>query len=198
MKPKQFQKIVSEVRDQSFTEEVQKLRGGENILDCIQCGVCSGSCPARFAMDFSPMQIIKMIHLGMRDQVLSSSTIWICASCYTCATRCPRGIDIPMFMSALKNIAIKNGFASDDEIKPKFHKSFTEIIRKYGRMHEPELKMKLMRKSDLRELYQNAVLAFRLWRKGKVKLLAPRMDQLSHISEIFEDLLEKQEEEASK
>ena len=50
-----------------FVKEIMKVPGGENILDCIQCGVCNGSCPTRFAMDYSPMQIIKMIHLGMRE-----------------------------------------------------------------------------------------------------------------------------------
>jgi heterodisulfide reductase subunit C len=182
--------------DPTFLEEVMKTPQGKKILDCIQCGVCAGSCHARFAMDYSPMQIFKMIHLGLREPVLSSSTIWICASCYTCATRCPRGIDIPMFMSTLKNMAIKNGEVSDSEIKPRFHKSFTEIIGKYGRIHEPELKMKLLPKTNLKELYRNAVLAFRLWRKGKVKFQPSKIDQIDQISEIFENLLK--EEEASK
>jgi heterodisulfide reductase subunit C len=192
LKNTQFLRIVPEVRDSSFLREVMGTRGGENILDCIQCGVCGGSCHARFAMDYSPMQIIKMIHLGMREKALSSSTIWICASCYTCSTRCPRGIDIPMLMSALKNMAIRNGVVSDAEIKPKFHKIFTEIVGKYGRMYEPELKLKLLRKNDLREIYVNAVLAFKLWRKGKVRLSAPKIHQLNHISKIFENQLKEE------
>jgi heterodisulfide reductase subunit C len=180
--------------DYAFLDEVIKNPQGKKILDCIQCGVCAGSCHARFAMDYSPMQIIKMVHLGLREPVLTSSTIWICASCYACTTRCPRGIDIPLLMSTLKNMAIKNGAVSDSEIKPRFHRSFTKIVGKYGRMHEPELKMRLLPKTNLRELYQNAVLALRLWRKGKVRLQAPKIDQIDQISEIFDNLLKKGEE----
>lgn len=190
---KNFQKVVSEIRDDSFVEEIIKVRGGENILDCIQCGVCSGSCHARFAMDYSPMQIIKMIHLGMEKPVLSSQTIWICASCYACATRCPRGIDIPLLMSALKHMSLENEVVPDDETKAKFYKNFAEIIRKYGRMHEPELKLKLMSKTDLKEVYRNLILGFRLWRKGKVKRKAQKIDQIDKVSEMFKALLNEEE-----
>src|SRR3972149_2994061 len=61
-------------------EEVMKLPGGDKVLECIQCGLCAGGCPTRFAMDCSPIQIMKMITLGMREEVLSSSTIWECST----------------------------------------------------------------------------------------------------------------------
>ena len=59
--------ITEEVTNASFLEEIKKTPAGKKILDCIQCGVCAGSCHARFAMDHSPMQIIKMVHLGLKD-----------------------------------------------------------------------------------------------------------------------------------
>lgn len=179
--------ITSQLTNPLFTEEVMKLRGGENILDCIQCGVCGGSCPARFAMDYSPMQIIKMVHLGLKEMVLSSSTIWICASCYACTTRCPRGINITMLMSALKNLAMQEGISSPIEIKPKFHKSFLKIVKKYGRMHSPELMAKLVKKSSPGELFHLATLGLRLWRKGKVRLRASKINQTDQILSIFEN-----------
>ena len=77
--------IVCKEFRREFIKEVMKMPGGEKILDCIQCGSCSGGCPSMFAMDYSPMQIIKMINLGMKEEVLSSSTIWVCSLCYTCA-----------------------------------------------------------------------------------------------------------------
>jgi len=186
MKAKTKPKVTLQTVDPSFTEEVQKLPGGENVLDCIQCGVCSGSCDARFAMDYSPMQIIKMVHLGMREQVLSSSTIWICAQCYTCATRCPRGIEIPLLMSALKNIAIKTKAAGLDETKVKFHKSFADVIKKYGRIHEVDIMFPLVSKTNPKELYQKALLGFRMWRKGKVKIRSSKIKQLDQILKIYE------------
>lgn len=183
--------IPRQVLDSSFVEEVSKTPGGENVLDCIQCGVCSGSCDARFAMDSSPMQIIKMIQLGMREQALSSSTIWICASCYTCATRCPRQIDIPLLMSSLKNMAIRTNTAPPNETKVKFHKSFTDTVKKNGRMHEADIMLDLLDKTNPKALYRKGLLAFRLWRKGKIKIRPTKVKDRDQISKISEETAEE-------
>lgn len=175
----------------SFVKEVMKMRGGENILDCIQCGLCAGSCPTRFAMDYSPMQIIKMVHLGMREKVLSSSTIWICSTCYTCYTRCPRAINLTTLMMSLRNLAIEENFVDKNGIKPKFHRSFFEIVNKYGRLHEPELQTRILKKTDLRSLFHNAALGWRLWRKGKLRIRAPKIDQSTDLSSILESTSEE-------
>jgi len=186
--------ITAKATDPTFIEEVMKMRGGENVLDCIQCGVCAGSCHARFAMDYSPMQIIKMIHLGIKRPVLESSTIWICASCYSCATRCPHGIDIPALMSGLKNMAMANNVPCAIETKPKFHKAFVEILRKYGRMHEPQLQVKLLNKTSPKELFRNASLGMRLWKKGKVKLQPSKLENSAAIEAIFENALKEEKQ----
>jgi len=170
----------------SFVKEVMKMPEGENILDCIQCGLCAGSCPTRFAMDYSPMQIIKMVHLGMREKVLSSSTIWICSTCYTCYTRCPRAINITTLMMSLRNLAIEENFVDKNGIKPKFHRSFFEIVNKYGRLHEPELFTKILKKSDLKSLFHNAALGWRLWRRGKLQIRAPKIEQGTDLFNILE------------
>jgi len=185
MNSRQPHHITSRISDRSFLDEIMKMPGGDKILDCIQCGVCAGSCHARFAMDYSPMQILKMVHLGLRREVLSSSTIWICASCYTCASRCPRSLDIPAIMSGLKNVAMRTNVPAPVALKPIFHRQFTEIIGRYGRMHEPELKMRLMKKTNPFEILQNASFGVRMFRKGKVRLRPSRIGSSTHFSEIF-------------
>jgi len=182
------------VTDPTFIEEVRKTPGGEKILDCIQCGICAGSCHTRFAMDYSPMQILKMAHLGLKQEVLSSKSIWICASCYTCASRCPRGLNIPAIMSAFKNMAMKNNVPSSTELKPRFHKTFTDIISKYGRMHEPELQMRLTDKTSPGALLHNASLGVRMLRKGKIRLRPHKLDSSTHFSDICQKALNAQEE----
>jgi heterodisulfide reductase subunit C len=175
----------------SFVKEVMKVPGGENILDCIQCGLCAGSCPTRFAMDYSPMQIIKLVYLGMREKVLSSSTIWVCSTCYTCYARCPRGINLTALMMSLRNHAMREDFVEKSKVKPKFHKAFFEIVTKYGRMHEPALLTRILKKSDLRNLFHNAALGWRLWRKGKLRIRAPKIDRHTDLVNILEKTSEE-------
>ena len=57
-------------------------------------------------MDITPSQLMKLSQLGMKD-VLDSKTIWVCASCYTCTVRCPRGLDVSKVAEALRQIILR-------------------------------------------------------------------------------------------
>src|SRR5512136_2786991 len=74
---------------QMFLKQVEVIPGGERIKRCIQCGTCTGSCPVSHAMDISPRQIIALFRAGEIETIMKSRSIWICASCYACTTRCP-------------------------------------------------------------------------------------------------------------
>ena len=174
-----------------FIKEIMKMPGGEKILDCIQCGSCSGGCPTMFAMDYSPMQIIRMINLGMKEKVLSSSTIWVCSLCYTCATRCPRNVNFPTLMMSLRNITIRENLVKHCA-KSNFHKYFFEIVNKYGRMHEPELLVKLLDITNFDSLLHNARSVLRLFMRGKLHLRAPKIEQTSWICSILEKTDQKE------
>jgi len=98
--------------DRGFRDEVMRRHGGEKLNLCYQCGSCSGGCPVGKITDsYRPREIIRMTLLGLRDEVLSSGSIWLCASCYTCQERCPQGVEIADLMLALRNIAASEGHA---------------------------------------------------------------------------------------
>ena len=67
-----------------FINEVCSIPGGEAIRSCIQCGICTGSCPTADKWDFPPRRVIAMVRAGLREELLSSNSMWFCASCYTC------------------------------------------------------------------------------------------------------------------
>jgi heterodisulfide reductase subunit C len=95
-----------------FVQQVEEI-SGQDLLACNQCGKCSAGCPVVAAMDLLPSQVIRMAQLGM-EEVLESETIWICASCLTCVTRCPKGVDLPRLMEALRQIALRQGVTELD------------------------------------------------------------------------------------
>ncbi|NJN68687.1 MAG: disulfide reductase [Chloroflexaceae bacterium] len=70
------------------------------------CGTCSAGCPFASQMDILPEQIIRHVLFGMPD-ILDSHAIWLCASCYLCAERCPRDIDLPRIMEALRQLNLR-------------------------------------------------------------------------------------------
>ena len=102
------------IRD-SFVDKVQEL-SGQNLLACYQCGKCSAGCPAVSQMDILPNQIIRFAQLGLKDELLASKAIWICASCMTCNARCPKGINIAEVIEALRQILLRK---REDHLKVK-------------------------------------------------------------------------------
>jgi heterodisulfide reductase subunit C len=120
----------------SFVEEVAATPGGENIRACIQCGMCTGSCPVANEMEYSPREIIALIRAGMRDEVLSSNSMWHCLSCYMCTVRCPRGVKPTEMAHALECLANQQGYRVKGTSTPAMYRSFVSSIRGNGRVHE--------------------------------------------------------------
>jgi heterodisulfide reductase subunit C len=98
-------KLSAEQLGGAFVRQVTEISGQEP-LSCNQCGMCSAGCPVAFAMDRLPSQVLRLVQLGI-EEALEAETIWICASCQTCLSRCPRGVDLPRVMEALRQIALR-------------------------------------------------------------------------------------------
>ena len=120
----------------SFIDEIKATPGGENILGCIQCGMCTGSCPMAGEMEFPPRKTIAMIRAGMRDEVLASNSMWFCLSCYLCTCRCPRGVKPTELAHALESLATQDSRRIRGNHNPAMYRSFVNSIRSYGRVHE--------------------------------------------------------------
>ena len=87
-----------------------KLLTQKQIDYCMECGLCTGSCPiSREMSSFSPRQIIKRAVLDPDGEVVRSREIWACLSCANCSQRCPAEIDFPEFISSHRRQARSEG-----------------------------------------------------------------------------------------
>jgi heterodisulfide reductase subunit C len=125
--------IDTKTLDRNFKYEVASEIGGANITRCFACGTCTVSCPVREIDDkYNPRKIIRMILLGMRERVLKSKFIWLCSTCYICDDRCPQNVQLPRIMTALKNIAAREGY-----IHP-FFRGQAKVVSTFGRLYDVE------------------------------------------------------------
>ncbi len=99
-----------------FVREIE-LISGQDLLACNQCGKCSAGCPVASAdapaLDVLPSAVLRMAQLGI-EEVLEAQTLWTCASCLTCVSRCPKAVDLPRVMEALRTIAMNRGIRPID------------------------------------------------------------------------------------
>ena len=165
----------------SFSNEIANLMyatHGNPIKDCLQCGTCSGTCPAAEFMDHTPRTIIGLICADFKDEVLASNTFWSCASCYHCTVRCPAGIDIADMMYALKRYSMWKGRHQEGLIGPVFSESFVKMIVNSGRSFEPLLAPTYIFKNGPQGLVQEAQTATGLMLKGRMPLLPKKIKGL--------------------
>ena len=139
---------------------------------CYQCAKCSAGCPAASRMTLPPHQAIHLVALGQESRLRPENTIWMCAACFTCATRCPNNIDIPGIFDQLRAAWAHPARECPEPEALEFHKSFLRDLKRRGRVHE----LRVLGEYNLavREPLRNARLALRLFRKGRVSLLPPR------------------------
>ena len=164
------------VEQNAFLAEVMATRGGANVLQCYQCGTCSGSCPVLEDMKHGPRRILYMIQSGMEDEVLSSPDMWRCVSCYSCMNRCPRDIEITDLMADLRRIAMKKGYVDDKEAV--FGQAFAETVAQNGRLFEPELLTRYyLRALDFGSLLGMVPLGLKMLAKGKMPFVPERIKE---------------------
>jgi heterodisulfide reductase subunit C len=169
-----------------FLEESQLVPGGDRISRCLQCGTCTGSCPVSYAMDISPRMAIALFRAGQIEEILRSRTIWICASCYMCTTRCPQGIKITDLLYALKRTAM------DAKLYPErlpiyaLSQNFVHVVNRYGRNHEVLLLMRYYLRRNPLAMFRLLPMAIEMWRKGRISLFPAKIEGIQTIRRMLE------------
>jgi heterodisulfide reductase subunit C len=167
--------------DKSFKEEIEKL-SGQNINSCYQCGECTAGCPVAYTADLAPNQVSRLVQLG-QDDVLKSSMIWLCVGCETCATRCPRKVELSKVMDALRETAVKRGVASKERSVQTFHETFLRSVERGGRTHE----ISMLGEYKLRslDLFSDIFLGAKMFLKGKLAIVPSLIKGRDEMKRIF-------------
>ena len=149
-----------------------KERSGVNISACWHCNSCANGCPFSEAMDYPPNSVIRLAQLGLRQEALQSSGIWICVGCNTCAIQCPNAIDIPVVNDTLRQMALEEGAAIAEPDILAFHEEVLNSIERYGRTHKLEIMMRY--KLRKRDWFGDMLVGFKMMLRRKLDFLPSR------------------------
>jgi heterodisulfide reductase subunit C len=181
---KNSKKIITEF-DWGFYNEVAAFPGGEKIKECIQCGTCSGSCPTSYKWDYTPRRIFAMVKAGLKEEVLSSKSIWLCSSCYLCTIRCPQEINITDAMYALKRLSIKNNTYPKECTYPVLSKIFVNMINRIGRIDEAKLLTLYYLKTNIIRLFKILPLGLKLICKKRITIIPDMIHNKAQLKKII-------------
>jgi len=162
------------VHTTTFLDEVAKLPACDKINECIQCGVCSGSCSTATHWEYPPRKIIAMARSGMKDEILKSNSIWFCVSCYLCTARCPRDIKPASIMHGLESMALKEGYKPPTRTTT-MYRAFTDSIVNNGRVYEFGFMFKYFLKTNPFAAIKMLPMAFSLLTHKRMPLFAPKV-----------------------
>jgi heterodisulfide reductase subunit C len=156
------QPIKASELDPKFKYELLKKHGSEKILKCFQCGTCTSDCPvARFNDSYRPRTLIHMATLGLKERVLKSDTLWLCAACFTCTDRCPQDVEVASVIRVFRNMAVENGC-----MPQVFKDQIASILESGYAFKIPELRIKKRESSCLPPLPKGDVESLRKVLKG--------------------------------
>lgn len=173
--------ISPDERNLKFLRKLQVRNVDVNA--CYQCGRCSAGCPVADYFDISVMQAVRLAAYGQEELLLDSETIWLCAACETCATRCPNNIDITGLMDVLRELALRKGVKLSQPRIPAFHTSFLGSIHRWGRAWEVGMIANYKLRS--RDYIGDMSLGMQMFLKGKLKLIPHPIEGKNEIKDIF-------------
>lgn len=165
--------LATEVRERSETQ----------LNRCYQCQSCANGCPFVQAMDYTPNQVLRLVQFGMREEVLSCKTIWVCVACHTCSSQCPMGIDIAAIMETLRLMAVAEGVAIGKPNILDFHEEVLRSLERYGRAHK--LGIMLGYKRQTGRWLKDLDVGLKMLAKRKLDLIPSRVHDVKEITDLF-------------
>jgi heterodisulfide reductase subunit C len=178
--------------DLGFAKEVASA-GDVDLFVCYQCQKCTNGCPVAFTMDYGPHEIIRMLQLGLTEEIGQANTAWVCASCEICFTRCPQQIDIPALMDCLKHWILGRGESPADPIVAAFHQAFMDNIRRFGRVNEAVLMAAFQLKCakegkgfDAKEALNNLKLGIAMLKRGRLAFVPKKTGGKEGVRKLFQ------------
>jgi heterodisulfide reductase subunit C len=116
--------------EEIFADIQADFRYDHELNGCLNCGICTATCPAAHYYDFSPREIVQLLWTENLEGIYDAmqEKIWACAQCYTCAARCPFGNSPGGLIMLMREAAIKHGMESAKNVLRPFSRVMLKLI----------------------------------------------------------------------
>ncbi|HXV12253.1 MAG TPA: 4Fe-4S dicluster domain-containing protein [Burkholderiales bacterium] len=113
-----------------FQDIKSDLRYDHELNGCLNCGICTATCPSAHFYDFSPREIVQLLWTENVEQIYDAmqEKIWACAQCMTCASRCPFKNSPGGLIAIMREVSIKHGMQSAKDVLRPFGRVMLKLI----------------------------------------------------------------------
>jgi len=87
----------------------QELAQKHKLLECIQCGTCTGSCPVARKANLNVRRYMREVATFGKLTIHPQNELWSCTTCSTCGVRCPKEINPYEFLIDIRSLAVEEG-----------------------------------------------------------------------------------------
>lgn len=100
------------------------------IHGCLNCGICTATCPSAQYYDYSPREIVQLLWTENLEGIYDAmqEKIWACAQCYTCAARCPFENSPGGLVMIMREVAIKHELPTVKEVLRPFSRVLLKVV----------------------------------------------------------------------
>jgi len=123
--------VASQAEMQEIFRDIKSdLRYDHELNGCLNCGICTATCPSAHFYDFSPREIVQLLWTENVEQIYDTmqEKIWACAQCMTCASRCPFKNSPGGLIAIMREVAIKHGMQSAKDVLRPFGRVMLKLI----------------------------------------------------------------------
>ena len=109
---------VTLYKDSALSEMMDMDLMGENISECLTCGICNSRC-SWYGEERGPIprRIVRMAFLGLDDLLAKSPMLWDCHICNRCTLECPMGIDMEKVVRKARSLPATEDSVPKDLVK---------------------------------------------------------------------------------
>ncbi len=94
----------------ALDEDLRPVGGKSQRLDpkwgdvCLTCGSCASVCPISGVDGIDPRKAVRMVNLGMEDDLVNSQWPWKCTLCGKCEESCPMKVELEKLLLWIRGL----------------------------------------------------------------------------------------------
>lgn len=79
------------------------------LLECIQCGMCTSSCPIAKKGNLNIRRYMREVSTSGFLTLHPQNELWSCTTCSTCSIRCPKDLNPHEFLIDIRSVVVEEG-----------------------------------------------------------------------------------------